>query len=322
MTVHSVLGPITTADLGQTLFHEHVSLGDWSMRTAFGEHFYRHGLVADRATAHFTAARERGVRTVVDGTPLNMGRDVGLIKEVAERTGLNFVVSSGFHYVEELYLTYRSQGEVHDLLSRECEEGIADTGIRPGMMKAACEDSGLTPLLDKTMRAIGTVAAEQHLPLFAHHHPATGNGEAIIDLLEDCGVSPRQVVLGHSGDSNDLDYLERLLKRGVYLGMDRFGYCDVSNSLENRVKTIVDLCARGHADRLLLSHDLATFIGVFGSWADYEQTDPLTLGADYTFIHTAVLPALERAGVDPAQVAALLERNPASLFENALTAKG
>lgn len=319
MPINTVLGPIETTELGQTLFHEHVSLGDWSMRTAFGDHFYQHELVADRATEHFTRAGEYGVRTVVDGTPANMGRDVRLVKEVAERTGLNFVVSSGFYYLEELYLNYRSEGEIHELLSRECEDGIAGTGIRPGMMKAACEEAGLTPLLDKTFRAIGTVAAEQHLPLFVHHHPETGNGEAIIDLLEDCGVAPQQVVLGHSGDSNDLDYLERLLGRGVYLGMDRFGYCDVSNSLTDRVATIVELCARDHADRLLLSHDLATFIGVFGSWSDYQQNDPLARGVDYTFIHTTVLPALADAGVDPGQLAGLLERNPADLFRAAAT---
>lgn len=88
-------GPIETADFGQTLFHEHIVTADWSMRMAFGDQFYDHDVVADRAVEHFTRARDCGVRTVVDGTPVNMGRDVQLVHEVAERTGLNFIVSSG-----------------------------------------------------------------------------------------------------------------------------------------------------------------------------------------------------------------------------------
>lgn len=315
MLVNSVLGPIDTADLGQTLFHEHIVTADWSLRMAFGEHFYDHEVVADRAVEQFTRAREVGVRTVVDGTPVNMGRDVNLVREVAERTGLNFIVSSGFHYMEEVYLEWRTEDDVYELLNRECSEGVAGTGIRPGIMKAACADAGITPLLSKVFRGIGRVAREQRLPIFAHHHVALANGDAIMDLFEDCGVAPSQVVLGHSGDTNDLDYLERMLGRGCYLGMDRFGYCDVSNSLEDRIRTIVELCRRGHAERLLLSHDLATYLGVFGSWTDFVAHDPIASGVDFTFIHREVLPALESAGLEPGEVLALLERNPRNLFE-------
>lgn len=310
MPIHGVLGPIEQSELGQTLIHEHIATADWSMRTAFGEHYYEHDVVADRAVEHFSRAQACGVRTVVDGTPVNMGRDVALIKEVAERTGLNFVLSSGFYYQDEVYLNWRTQDEVYALLSRECAEGISGTGVRPGIMKAACADAGITPILDKVFRAIGRVAAEQRLPIFCHHHPHLGNGGEILDLFEQAGAAPSQVVLGHSGDSTDLDYLERMLDRGCYLGMDRFGYCDVGLSLEDRVATIVELTARGHGDRLLLSHDLATYFAVFGAWADFKA-DTSAPAVDFTFIHTQVLPALEAAGLEPAQARAMIERNPA-----------
>lgn len=314
MLVHGVLGPLDSTELGQTLIHEHIVTADWSMRMAFGDHFYEHQVVADRAVQQFSKAKDRGVRTVVDGTPVNMGRDVHLIREVAERTHLNFVVSSGFYALEEAYLTYRSVDEVHEFLSREFEEGIAGTDVRPGMMKAACGDAGITPILETAFRAIGRVAAEQQVPIFAHHHVSVANGDAILDVLEDCGVTPAQVVLGHSGDTNDLEYLERMLRRGCYLGMDRFGYCAVSNSLEDRVQTIVELCSRGYSAQLLLSHDLATYLGVFGTWQNFKSSDPTDADVDFTFIHSSVMPALESAGLEPSEVAAMLERNPANLF--------
>ncbi|WP_272818788.1 hypothetical protein [Prescottella equi] len=102
MPVNTVRGPIDRSQLGQTLIHEHIVTADWSMRMAFGENYYEHDVIVERAVAQFLRARESGVRTVVDGTPVNMGRDIGLIREVSERTGLEFVVSSGFYYQEEV----------------------------------------------------------------------------------------------------------------------------------------------------------------------------------------------------------------------------
>lgn len=314
MQINGALGPIDSTQLGQALIHEHVTTADWSMRMAYQEHFYEHQVVADRAVHQFGQAKQVGVRTVVDGTPLNMGRDARLIREVAERTGLNFIVSSGFYTQEEAYLTYRSVGEVHELLSHEFEVGIGGTDVRPGMMKAACGDEGVTPVLETAFRAIGRVAVEQKVPIFAHHHAQVANGDQIMDVFESCGVAPAQVVLGHSGDTNDLDYLERMLRRGCYLGMDRFGYCAVSNSLHDRVRTIVELCDRGYAGQLVLSHDLATYLGVFGTWQDFTSSGPDDAEVDFTFIHREVVPALEAAGLDRSDVMGMLEGNPARLF--------
>lgn len=314
MAVHGVLGPIDVSELGQTLIHEHIATADWSMRMAFGDQYYEHEVVLEKAVEQFNRAKACGIRTVVDGTPVNMGRDIALIREVAERTGLNFIVSSGFYYQDEVYLNWRTEDEIYALISGECRDGIGKTGVRPGIMKTACADAGITPILDKVFRAIGRVAVEQRLPIFSHHHAHIGNGDEIMDLFESVGVAPHQVVLGHSGDTDNIDYLERMLERGCYLGMDRFGYCDVGLGLEDRVRVIAELCARGHGDRLLLSHDLAAYFAVFGTWDDFKA-DRLPTGADFTFIHTEVIPALEAAGLEPVQVAAMIERNPIDFLE-------
>lgn len=280
---------------------------------AFGKHYYEHDVVADRAVEQFQRAKDRGVRTVVDGTPVNMGRDIKLIQEVAERTGLNFVASSGFYYQDEVYLQWRSEDEIYSLVSRECTDGIEDTGVRPGILKAACADSGVTPILGKVFRAIGSVASEQGLPIFCHHHPSVGNGDEILDIFEECGASTNQIVLGHSGDTDDLGYLERLLERGCYLGMDRFGHCDASLDFDSRITTIVELCRRGYADRLLLSHDLATYFAVFGSWESFKN-DHSYPAVDFSFIHTEVHPALERSGIDRSQILAMTGANVAEFL--------
>ena len=88
MMIQGVLGPIDTAELGQTLMHEHITCADWSMRMNFGARFFEFDQVAEIAAGQLGKAKALGVRTVVDGTPVNLGRDIRLIREVARRTTL------------------------------------------------------------------------------------------------------------------------------------------------------------------------------------------------------------------------------------------
>ena len=187
MMIQGVLGPIDTAELGQTLMHEHITCADWSMRMNFGARFFEFDQVAEIAAGQLGKAKALGVRTVVDGTPVNLGRDIRLIREVARRTGLNFIASTGFYYQEEPWLYFRDEEEIYDLLLGACADGLSGTGSNPGILKAGVGRGGLTPLLQKVLHATGRVAKETGLPLFCHHDPSTAAGGAILDLLASCG---------------------------------------------------------------------------------------------------------------------------------------
>jgi phosphotriesterase-related protein len=308
MKINSVMGPLDTADLGPTFMHEHVCCADWSLRMAFGDRFFEFDKVVEQAVAQYSKMkRETGITTIVDGTPINLGRDVNLIRAVAAATGLNFIVSSGFYWQPEPGLASRPEDEIVDLLLGECENGIGGTGIKPGIMKTAVEKPGLNPYLRKILHAVGRVAAQAHLPIFCHHNPGLRDGGDILDIFEDAGVKPNRVIMGHSGDSDDIAYLTGLLDRGAYIGEDRFGYCDLTLSLKRRVATIATLCERGHANRIFLAHDLAAYLAM-GS--DMGEGRP-----DFTFIHTQVLPALINAGVTQDQIDTMLSANPRAFFE-------
>ena len=82
MMIQGVLGPIDTAELGQTLMHEHITCADWSMRMNFGARFFEFDQVAEIAAGQLGKAKALGVRTVVDGTPVNLGRDIRLIRRM------------------------------------------------------------------------------------------------------------------------------------------------------------------------------------------------------------------------------------------------
>jgi phosphotriesterase-related protein len=118
------------------------------------------------------------------------------------------------------------------------------------------------------------------------------------------------VIIGHSGDSTDLDYLEELTANGSYLGMDRFGI-DTILPMEQRVETVARMCERGHAPKLVLSHDYSSFIDWFP-----EQDVPLRLpNWHYLHISKDVIPALKRRGVTEEQIRTMLVDNPKLILE-------
>lgn len=309
--VNTVFGPVNAEELGQTLIHEHITAADWSFRAAFGKKYFDRDKVFSDAVAQFgVLKREYGLRTVADGTPINLGRDVGLIKDVAEASGVNFIVSTGFYTQMDPVVECHTPDEKTALLVDECKNGILDTGIRPGIFKCAVGEAGFTDFAVELLGSVARAAKETGLPVFCHTTVHNRSGERVGDIFTDNGVDPEKLVIGHSGDSNDIGYLEGLLKRGFYLGMDRFGLHRVNNSIENRVETIAKLCEKGWADKLLLSHDRAVFLGFGGGWDDPDcPTAP-----DLTTVHRVALPMLRKRGVSESDIEKMLISNPARLF--------
>lgn len=314
--IQTVLGPVSADALGQTLIHEHVTCADWSMRMNFGDRFYEEDTVVHMAAGLLGKAKACGVSTVVDGTPVNLGRDIHLLRRTARETGLNIIASSGFYYQEEPWLTMRDEEEIYGLLKGECRDGIAGTDSLPGIMKSGISAAGITPLQHKLLHATGRVAAELDLPIFCHHDPSVKSGFGILELYGSVGVKPHRVILGHSGDTTDLAYLEGVLKEGCYIGFDRLAYCGfgATPSLEASVRCILDLCGKGYEKRILLSHDWAAYLAFWDSWETTKSSDYLNIEADFTFVHRHVLPALRAGGMTDADLRGLVEDNPRRFF--------
>ena len=143
--------------------------------------------------------------------------------------------------------------------------------------------------------------------------PPTRPGRLAIELYAKEGVDLTKVVIGHAGDTNDLDYLKWLMDQGATIGCDRFGI-DVYNPTADRVATVAALCAQGYADRIVLSHDANCYIDYFSGedWqAAKEQAVP---NWHYEHIHRDVLPALREQGVTDEQIENDARGQPAPLL--------
>ena len=129
------------------------------------------------------------------------------------------------------------------------------------------------------------------------------------EVLKREGVDLGAVVVGHSGDTTDLDYLHEVIDNGSYVGMDRFGL-DVLLPSDERVATVAALAEQGYSDRMVLAQDASCHI----DWFPPGVRETVTPNWHYAFIHTTVIPALKQAGVTDDQLTTMLVDNPRRYF--------
>jgi phosphotriesterase-related protein len=197
-----------------------------------------------------------------------------------------------------------------DMFVKDIEQGIANTGVRAGILKCATDEPGVTPGVERVLRSVARAHRLTGVPISTHTHAVTRRGLEQQRVFEEEGVDLSRVVIGHSGDTTDLNYLEELIAGGSYLGMDRFGI-DVLLPFDQRVETVARMCERGHAGKMVLSHDAACF----NDWLPEAALPVVLPNWHYLHIHNDVIPALKERGVTDEQIETMLVHNPREIFE-------
>ena len=313
--VETVRGPVDTDVLGLTLMHEHVFVLNEEVRQNYPDGWNEDDRVDD-AIGKLSALKAQGCQTIVDPTVLGLGRDIGRIRRVADGTELNIIVATGLYTYNEvpLYFKFRGPGEdgldpMTKLFIGDITEGIAGTGVKAAFLKCAIDDQGMTPGVERVLRAVCRAHAETGAPITVHTHPHSGTGRDVLAVLREEGVDLTKVVLGHSGDTADLDYLSEMADAGCLLGMDRFGL-DVITPFEDRVATVAAMCERGYAASMVLSHDASCYI----DWFPPEVIPLFAPNWNFAHLFDDVLPALRARGVTDEHVQAMLVDNPRRYF--------
>lgn len=239
-----------------------------------------------------------------------------MIRRAAETVGINIIASSGFYHDENAVLLWKSEEEIYRLLYRDCTEGMGNTGSLPGILKCAVDQKGFTPYVKKVLSATARVSVELEMPIFCHTIPELQQGSALLDFLAERGVQPHMVVVGHSGDTDDLDYLETLFKCGCYVGFDRFGIETSSSatSVSRRAETLGQMCKRGWTGRILVSHDYAPYTGFFPDWDECKKSAHLENPVDYTYFQNIVVPLLLEKGITGQDIRTITVENPRRFF--------
>jgi phosphotriesterase-related protein len=311
-SVETMTGPISTSDLGFTLMHEHIIVQAEGVAHNFPQ-VWEPQAELDKTLKVLKDLKAKGVDTILDLTVLGIGRDVPLLLAVIKEAGINVIAATGLYTFNELptYFQVREVDAMADLFVSDITEGIQGTDVKAAVLKCATDAPGITPGVEKVLRAAARAHLRTGVPISTHTHAGMRRGLEQQDLFESEGVDLRRVIIGHSGDSEDLDYLTKLANRGSYLGMDRFGI-DIILPTDKRVAVIVKLCQMGYAERMVLSHDASVYIDSFTTDV-IRQHMP---NWNYFHIVDDVIPALLQAGVNQEQVDTMTRGNPRRIFEN------
>lgn len=303
MTVQGAVNPDT---LGFTLMHEHLlfDTSAWFVeasderKRAIGKRpvepeiledlrrdpfINRDNLVMrdeDIAVAELAFFRHAGGGTVVDVTTADKQRDPVALRQISERAGVSVVMGTGY------YTRPNHPPEVQDLsvdalaewMIDEIRNGVADTGVRPGIIGEIGLSGSIHPDEEKVLRAAGLASRETGLAISVHQPvPYEKNGGKALNILEEQGVDLDRVIICHMSHSiSDLDYHRSLVARGASIEYDRFGaefyweswqggpFGDPDGKggyREPRDSDVVDAVAQlvheGYARQILLSHDIA-----------------------------------------------------------------
>jgi phosphotriesterase-related protein len=303
-TVETVLGPIEASRLGNVLSHEHVLVG-------MGEDNHHYPWLFDwdqtRANAirELTEAKQGGINTVIDLTTPDLGRDVEFVREVSRASGMNVIAATGIWRDVPRSFWTRDIEDIAAIFVREIEVGIGDSGIKAGCIKVANDMGGVTPEGERILRGAARACKRTGCPISTHHWAPEEVGRRQVEVFQEEGVPMDRVAIGHSADTTDVDYLENLLRTGVYLSMDRYPGAAGRPNWEQRNATVKALIDRGWAERLMLGHDYAPMPVL------RDREAPAASGPTrYLFVSTVAVPALIAQGVAEATIDLMLREVP------------
>jgi phosphotriesterase-related protein len=320
--VQTVQGPLDASKLGVTLPHEHICASSAGFWQAWPEFFGGRSNFIAKVVDKLKAARDEGVHTVVDVTPIDVGRDIRLLEEVSRKSGMQIIACTGHWLAPTLSMNARTVEELSDFFTLEIERGIEGTDIRPGVIKVATDHEGVTPFLEKALRAAARTSKITGVPVTTHTYAADRIGEKQADIFESEGLNPAMVCLGHCDDTDDLNYLTGLVKRGYTIGMDHLTWgaaADGGNgdnakalSWQQRARCVKKLIDAGFGKQIFLSNDwyFGISIAPTGFMKEKEKMNPDGI----LFSTRKVVPYLKHIGVSEQAIRAMTVENPKRFF--------
>jgi predicted metal-dependent phosphotriesterase family hydrolase len=276
------------------------------------EHTDRHRwdveAVVKRMRPFLAQLKERGVTGFIDCTPAFIGRDPRVLKRLAQETGLHIVTNTGYYgAANDKFVPRHAYDETADQLAnrwlREWENGIEDTGVKPGFIKIGVDEiendsTRLSPIDEKLVRASARASKRTGLAVTCH----TGGGPAGLaaakTFIEE-KADPSRFVVAHS-DGHGLPINRTVAELGAWVSFDAIS----RKPLELHLQLVRAMTER-HASSLLLSHD--------NGWYEVGQENGGRV-RDFNYMSDVFLPAFRKVGASEATIRKLTVENPAKAF--------
>lgn len=299
--VITVLGAISPSEMGLTYTHEHLILDAYDHYPSYEFVIDDEPLVA-RELLEFT---KHGGRTICDVTLDEIGRNPPALARLAKQSGVNILMGAGWYrefgypkIVEE-----KTSRELAEVLVKEIEVGVGDTGIRAGFIgEIGTGRHFVKPAEERVFRA--SALAQQKTGVAITTHTTRWGTLAMeqIAMLEEFGADLSRVIIGHLGDRIGVHHLLPIAAKGVYLEVDNIGYLDYQPEYV-RADNVAGLVKEGFVSQVLLSEDICSLkhLKYLG-------------GKGYGYIFEVFLPLLRERGVTEEQIHQMMVVNPARVF--------
>lgn len=271
--IRTLNGDILSADLGFTYSHEHIVC-----RPPYWVEKREDDLLLDskeKSLQDVLDFKNLGGHSIVDATAVDYGRDVESVKYISDNANLNIILTAGFnksflwtaklpehlkpivgdYNTYEEWIASKSIDELADFVTNEIEVGLEGTSLKAGQVKFGTGYNSITPLEEKTLRAVARAHHLTKAPMHSHTEAGTMALEQI-ELLKEEGVDLRHMSFGHMDRNLDPYIHQKVADTGAFLSFD--GISKVKYAPESaRIKAILELVEKGYEDQILVSGDTA-----------------------------------------------------------------
>jgi phosphotriesterase-related protein len=302
--VQTVLGPVAPGDLGFTLPHEHTKCSLWWIENRWD--YWE--LIGDepRMNEELAAYQALGGGTLVDVTPIGIGRDLARLARLSQATGLHIVAGAGWYrqayYPAEARIDRRSIDDLADEIVQE----FVDGPVRPGIIgEIGTDKPWVTAQEERVFRAAARAALRTGASVTTHA-VQSDVGLAQLTILEDEGLDPARIVIGHCDSHPRIEHWREIVRRGAHVEADFLGmsFTPLERAGEPKVVELIStLLNEGFEKQILLSQDVCHD----SQLASYG-------GNGYTYLQKSFLPRLVAAGVNAATIKTITVENPARLL--------
>ncbi|KXB08272.1 aryldialkylphosphatase [candidate division MSBL1 archaeon SCGC-AAA382M17] len=305
--IMTVSGPIQAEDMGVTLEHEHI-LVDFIGADSTGYHRWERDKVAKSVLPYLKEAKEKGMETMLECTPAYLGRDPLLLKDLSQTTNIHILTNTGYYgAVDNKFLPGHAFEESADQLAErwidEWENGIENTGIKPGFIKISVDpDSTLSELHEKLVRAAARTHLATGLTIASHTGPEAP-AFAQMNILKEEGVSPEAFIWVHAQNGTPQAHI-KAVEKGAWVSLD--GVNPKEKEIQDYVKMLSNLKDNDLLHRTLISHDAGWYSPGEPEGGNFRP---------YTAIFDELVPALKKNGFTEEDINLLLETNPGNAFE-------
>lgn len=238
-------------------------------------------------------AKSEGVACIVDGGHADMGRDINFLRQLSQQSGLPIVAGGGY-YSQPFYpkeIATWSEEQIYQALLKQADTEPIGCWGEIGSWDWMTKDER------KVFRAVGRASVATGLPIFTHTGIPGKSALEQLDILEDVGVDPKKVVIGHVGNLVDpnVEVHRAICRRGAFIGFDRQG----AQADTAQVPMVMKLIDAGYADNLMVASDLSNI----------AQTKKGG-GPGYARALTVFIPKLKAAGANDEVLTQVMNDNP------------